>query len=180
MRAHDLIVTKDYGTGEAIIQARIVKEDTRHALALSDELRGKEIDLEIKAHRNRRSLDANAYAWVLINRIAEKIGQSPTAVYRSTIRDVAGNNDIFTMKNEAVEKFIGGWQKNGLGWNAEILAEAKTPGYTHVVACYGSSTYDTAQMSRLIGLLVSECKELSIETRPPQEIEALMSAWGKK
>ena len=180
MRAHDLVVTKDYGTGEAIIQARIVKEDTRHALALSDELRGKEIDLEIKAHRNRRSLDANAYAWVLINRIAEKIGQSPTAVYRSTIRDVAGNNDIFTMKNEAVEKFIGGWQKNGLGWNAEILAEAKTPGYTHVVAYYGSSTYDTAQMSRLIDLLVSECKELSIETRPPQEIEALMSAWRKK
>mgnify|MGYP003833177057 CR=1 FL=1 len=178
MRAHDLIVTKDYGTGEAIIQARIVKEDTRHALALSDELRGKEIDLEIKAHRNRRSLDANAYAWVLINRIAEKIGQSPTAVYRSTIRDVAGNSDPFTMKSEVVDKFIGAWQKHGLGWIAEVLAEAKTPGYTHVVAYYGSSVYDTAQMARLIDLLIEDCKELEIEYLPPREIERMLSKWG--
>ena len=180
MLGKDLVVARDYATGEAILQARIPRDAVKHALELVDELRDKELDIEIKRHRNRRSLDANAYAWVLIGKIAEKIGQPPVAVYRATIRDVAGNSDPFTMKSEVVDKFIGAWQKHGLGWIAEVLAEAKTPGYTHVVAYYGSSTYDTAQMSRLIDLLVSECKELSIETRPPQEIEALMSAWGKK
>ena len=178
MRAHNLVVTKDYGTGEAIIQARVVKDDVKHALALCDELRDKELDIEIKRHRNRRSLDANAYAWVLIGKIAEKIGQPPVAVYRATIRDVAGNSDPFTMKSEVVDKFIGAWQKHGLGWIAEVLAEAKTPGYTHVVAYYGSSAYDTAQMARLIDLLIEDCKELGIEYLPPREIERMLSKWG--
>lgn len=43
---------------------------------------------------------------------------------------------------------------------------------------YGSSTYDTAQMSRLINIIVEECKAQGIETRTPDEISKLVSLWG--
>lgn len=45
--------------------------------------------------------------------------------------------------------------------------------------CYfGSSTYDTKQMSVLIDGVVSECQELGIETLPPDEIQDLKNRWG--
>ena len=44
--------------------------------AMFDELADKEVTVEIKRVRQRRSLDANAYAWVLIDKIAERTGFS--------------------------------------------------------------------------------------------------------
>ena len=34
---------------------------------------GKTYDVDIKEHREKRSLDANAYFWVLVDRLAEKL-----------------------------------------------------------------------------------------------------------
>lgn len=44
----------------------------------------------------------------------------------------------------------------------------------------GSSVYDTREMSMLIDGLVSECREAGIETLPPEELERMMAAYGKK
>ena len=110
-----------------------------------DELRDKDIDLTIERHRKKRSLDANAYCWVLIGRLAEKMRISRETIYREAIRDIGGNYYTICAKdqNEA-------------------------------------SVYDTAQMSRLIDRITDDCKDQHIDTKPPEEIEALVKAWGVK
>ena len=55
---------------------------------------------------------------------------------------------------------------------------SKLPGCVNVILYYGSSTYDTAQMSRLINLAVQDCKEQGIETMTPQELAAMMEGWN--
>jgi hypothetical protein len=53
---------------------------------------------------------------------------------------------------------------------------SKINGCTNVILYYGSSTYNTAQMSLLIDHLVQDAKALGIETMTPQELEALKIA----
>ena len=71
------------------------------------------------------------------------------------------------------------WNKRGLGWIAEIIGESKIPGYTNIMTYFGSSVYDTSEMSRLIDGLVSEAEYLGIETMTPNAIGNMMSLWDK-
>jgi len=71
------------------------------------------------------------------------------------------------------------WSSKGLGWFAEVLDDSKLPGYKKIIAYYGSSVYDTREMSILIDEIVSQAKELNIETLPPDEVESLKALWGK-
>ena len=68
--------------------------------------------------------------------------------------------------------------ENGEGWQCDVLGESKLEGYTNVCCYYGSSSYDTKQMSDPIDLIVFECKEQGIETMTPDEIESMKAAWG--
>jgi hypothetical protein len=145
---------------------------------LFDELAGKELDVEIKQHRKKRSLSANAYCWVLVDKIAARSGVDKTSVYRETIRNIGGVSDIVCCQDRAVEALRSGWQAHGVGWITETMP-SKLEGCTNVILYYGSSTYDTAQMSRLIDLLVIEAKELGIETATPQELDRLREEWAK-
>lgn len=63
-----------------------------------------------------------------------------------------------------------------MGWPTEIMP-SKLPGCTTVIAWYGSSTYDTRQMSALIDHLVQDCRALDIETLPPDKLAALLEEW---
>ena len=180
MRGQELAIMRDARTGDTIVQFRAPRSEAHAVQAVYDAWRSEwkqgDITVEIKRFRNKRSLEANAYAWVLMDKIAAATRQTPLDIYRETVRNVAGNSDIHTMKAEAAERFIQIWQRNGIGWIAEILSETRTPGYVNIIAFYGSSTYDTEQMSRLIDLLIADCKELGIEHLPPEEIERMVAA----
>ena len=119
-------------------------------------LKDHDVRVEIKKWRKKRSLDANAYAWVLIDKIAQATGVPKTEVYRQAIREIGGVSDIVAVPDNAVDKFREGWSKQGIGWQTEIL-DSK-PGYKRIVVYYGSSTYDTKQMSALIDSLVQEAQ----------------------
>lgn len=138
---------------------------------------GKVYEASIKEHRKKRSLDANSYAWLLLGKIAAKVGLPKEAVYREMIRDVGDNYETIPIRNDAVEKWIENWQSKGIGWVCDIAGKSKLDGYTNVLTYYGSSTYDSLQMSRLINLIVNECKDLGIETMTPAEIALLMDGW---
>lgn len=138
---------------------------------------GKVYDVEIKEHREKRSLDANAYFWVLVDRLAEKTRIPKTDIYRSYIREIGGNHEVVCVADSAVEKLRRGWEHNGLGWQTDTMP-SKLPGCARVVLYYGSSTYDTAQMSRLIDLIVQDCREQGIETLPPDKLAGMMEEWG--
>ena len=129
-------------------------------------LRDADVNVDIKRHRKRRSLDANAYAWVLIDRLAEAMGRTKPEIYREAIRGIGGVSDVVMVSDRAVESLVKGWEHNGLGWFAETMP-ARQRGCTTVVLYYGSSTYDTAQMARLIDHLCQDCRAVGIDPTPP-------------
>ena len=147
--------------------------------ALVDEMRDKDkLSIEVKPFRQRRSLDANAYCWVLIDKLAEKTGESKEAVYKQYITNIGGNSEIVCIKNEAVERLCSGWQRNGIGWQTETF-ESKIKGCTNVILYYGSSCYDSAQMTRLLDLIIQDCRECGRPTETPNQIAEMKARWGE-
>lgn len=136
----------------------------------------KQYRLEIKEHRNKRSLDANAYFWVLAHKLAEITEIPVSDVYRNSIREIGGVSEHYCGKPEAIDRLCAAWRSRGLGWMAETY-DSKLPGMVNATLYYGSSTYDTKQMSRLIDNVVQDCQGLGIETKPPAHIAAMMEAW---
>lgn len=51
--------------------------------------------------------------------------------------------------------------------------------YRTYIMLRGSSDYDTKEMSELIDGLVTEAKQLGVETLPPHELERMMSIYEK-
>ena len=137
----------------------------------------KQYALTVKEHKKRRSMEANRYFWALCDQLAAKVGIAKTDLYKSYIREIGGNSDIVCAMNETVEKLCETWQKNGIGWIAETMP-SKIDGCTNVVLYYGSSTYDTAQMSRLINLIAQDCKDYGIPTLEDIEMQRMLDAWG--
>jgi hypothetical protein len=166
-------ISIDYRTQKPKI---LITLNERESLSGLEELKEDKLSIEIKKYRNKRSLDANAYMWVLISKLEEKVNISKDEIYKDAIRNI-GVYEVIPVKNEAVERFIEAWTKNGLGWVCETT-KSKLEGYTNVLAYYGSSTYDTAEMSRLIDLIVQECKQLNIETMSKEELDSLIESWG--
>ena len=153
------------------------KKDLGKAMAVIRKMKNKLYDVEIKEHREKRSLDANAYAWVLIHKLAEVMRTEPEEVYLLNIPKVGYNFTPMCVREQDVERFKKSWQSNGLGWPVMDLGPSQVPGCRNLAAYHGSSTYDTAQMSRLIDNLVQDCKELDIETMSPDKLALLKEEW---
>jgi hypothetical protein len=135
-----------------------------------DELKDKELTIEIKPYKPKRSLDANAYLWVLCGNIAKVACTTAEEVYRKYIRDV-GKHTIVPIKNEAVEEWFNVWQRNGIGWFCEILGNSKHEGYTNIINYHGSSVYNSQEFTRLLDSVIEDCKELGIDTDTPTQKE---------
>lgn len=137
----------------------------------------KKYTCSIKEFRKKRSLDANAYMWVLVGKIAATTMATPEEVYRSYIRDMGDNYEVFPVRNDVAERFPDIWASDHIGWFAENLGESKIKGYTNFRCFYGSSVYDTQQMGRLIDWVIQDCKELGIETLSEMELSRLKEEW---
>ena len=128
------------------------------------------IDKKIK----KRSLDANSYAWSLIQKLAVVLNLPKEKVYREIIR---GWGDFYciTLSESDAAALADKWSTKGIGWIAE--PRWTNSGQTCLMLYPGSSTYDTKQMSRFIDAIIDECKEQGIETMTPTELEALKEEW---
>lgn len=133
---------------------------------------GKKYVITVKEYRKKRSLDANAYCWVLIDRLAKKTRIDKADIYRRVIKEIGGVSETICVRQNAADKLIEGWCCHGLGWQAERLG-SKLDGCVNVTP----SVYDTAQMSRLIDGSVQECQAQGIETMTPYELEQLKASW---
>lgn len=152
----DLTINRD-GTQNVTVT---VQGDFRAAF---DSLSGKPLDVEIKPHREKRSRDANAFCWALCTDIGNAMRPPlpKEAVYRKAIRDV-GEYEPLPIRADAVDTFLERWATKGTGWFAEIIDDSKLPGYKLVFAYYGSSTYNTQSMARLIDYLVDDAEQMGI------------------
>lgn len=152
--------------------------ECKNALAMLDELKSLDkLTVKLSKFKAKRSLDANAYCWVLISKLAEKTKIPKDEIYRNAIRGIGGNSDVVCIQNKAVDSLCSAWTKNGIGWQTDTMP-SKLDGCTNVVLYYGSSTYDVEQMSRLIDNIVQDCNALGIETKSQAEIDSLLNTWG--
>jgi hypothetical protein len=132
------------------------------------------LSIEIKQHRFSRSLNSNAYLWVLLERMADALKTSKDELYLLMLERYG----VFThviVKPEAVNRMMLEWRTvRNLG---EVVINGQ---HGFQLQCYfGSSTYDTKEMSRLIDGVVSECRDIGIETLSREEIETMNQAWGR-
>lgn len=144
-----------------------------------DRLKDKPVSVEIKKASKSRSKTANDFCWAMCTDIGKAI-RPPVPkeeVYRTAIRDV-GEYEPLPIREDAVETFIKRWATKGIGWFAEIVDDSKIKGYKLVFAYYGSSTYDTLSMSRLIDYLVNEADQLGIPIPLGKEKEEMLNAWA--
>lgn len=135
------------------------------------------LDIKISKHHEKRSLQANSYAWILMSKIAELIGSTKEDVYREYIRQKGIYREI-TINNDAVNTFTHLWENKGIGWLCEVLEHDDKE--TKLFAYYGSSSYNTKQMSDFIDYIVQEAKGLGIPTETPDEIAKMKAMWVPK
>lgn len=128
--------------------------------------------LDEEKEKKKRSLDSNGYCWLLLGKLQSELKIPKEDIYRDLIKYI-GSYEVVPIKNEAVEKFCNAWHKNGIGWLTETT-KSKLEGFTNVIAYYGSSVYDSKEMSRFIDLVVQECQQLGIETKSSEEIKSML------
>lgn len=166
--------------GEQVISLA-VRADYREEF---DSLKDFDVDIEIKKHRKSRSLDANNYCWKLCSMIADKLcddGEITTKedIYRESIREVGVFKDFPNLAQDDAKTLRHAWQMLGTGWVTEQV-DFSHDGECITVRCYyGSSQYNTKQMSRLIDNLVQDCQALGITTDTPEQIEKIKSLWAQ-
>jgi len=140
------------------------------------------LNIELKKYRNKRSLDANAYCWVLCDRIAKELCKDGTVitkeqVYQDAIKQI-GTFEAMIVEEKAYENFKRIWENQGLGFLVQEVC--KKDKCVKVHCYYGSSTYDSKEMSLLIDLLVGLAQSLGIETKTEAEINNMLESWKNK
>nr|DAE53230.1 MAG TPA: NinB protein [Caudoviricetes sp.] len=142
---------------------------------------GKLLNLNCKVYKQKRSLDANAYLWVLLTKMAEELNKEQKRnkytkddLYEYEIMRY-GQCTAVGLVEEAVEKFKREWRIT-----KEVDRRTREDGKVLVtLLCYiGSSSYDTEEMAKLIDGVVDDCHDLGVETLPPDEIDRLKALWG--
>ncbi len=144
-----------------------------------EELNGSKLNIELKKWYPKRSLDINAYCWVLCDKIAKKLSEEGTPitknqVYKDCILQM-GSFQPMIVEEKAFENFERIWKKQGLGY---LVQEVSKKDKCIKVNCYyGSSSYDNKEMTLLVNFIVDMAKQLNIETRPENELQSLLKEW---
>lgn len=135
----------------------------------------KDVLFKITLIKKKRSLDANAYAWVLCQKIAEVLQTSKDEVYERMIQrystfdmDEGGYITVTMLQRVPVEKLGGHWRMIGTH-----------DGFNSYIRLKGSSEMDPKEMNHLITGIVSEAQELGIETMTSRELQRMEELYAK-
>lgn len=130
------------------------------------------LDITAKKHRNRRSVNANALLWKCLEDIAAAIDSDKWSIYLQMLKKY-GEFTYIVVKPQAVPMLKNQWRE------CEELGEIDIHGTTGIqmLCYYGSSTYDTKQFSRLLNGVMSEMKEIGIETPTEEQMRKSLERW---
>lgn len=124
-------------------------------------------DLKIDKHRNKRSLDANNYAWHLINEIANALRMSKEEVYLRMLKDYGQREYVSMLANVNPSRISKYYEEQG-------TFKHNNNTFKSYMFYIGTSQYDSREMSIFIDGLVQEARNLGIETLEDTEIENLI------
>lgn len=145
-------------------------------------IRGKRLDIIVKPHREKRSLTANDYYWVLCTKIAAAEKVSKTEMHNRLLSEYGAEKVTDGAFEWALKSPSFDWTKSTTEHYRPSGRTVRTdsgelPLYWVI---RGSHTYDTEEMARLIDGTVYEAKEHGIETMTPDEIERMKAAWKQR
>lgn len=168
-RGHIVDISRDWKTGRFRVTFESMEDISKQLESITDKL----LTITAKIFRNKRSRDANSYSWVLMQKIAEDQHTDKWSVYL----EMLGRYGVFThiiVRPGMVDRVISEWR------TVKNLGEVTVSGQTGIqLQCYfGSSTYDTKEMSVFIEGIVGECHEMGIDTATPEELERMKREWG--
>jgi len=158
---------------------RITVEIDRDFREEFEKLKGVELDVEIKKHREKRSKNANAYFHVLVNKIASARGGSDEDTKKSLVIEygaLAKDDDGFTVgfklpvsvDVDTVYPYVRCFdtrEENGKLFNCYLV--------------YKQTRFmDTKEMARLIDGAIEVAKELGIETDTPEQLARYKEDWS--
>jgi hypothetical protein len=139
--------------------------------SIVDDLKDKDkLSIEIKAYRQHRSLNANAYCWVLIGKIADVVRAGKDEVYLKCLKRYGQSELISVLSHVPIGNYLKYYEEAG---------ESKLNGkmFTHYRVYKGSSEFDTREMSIFIDGVVSEAKDLGIQTETPNQLAEMKARW---
>lgn len=137
-----------------------------------DKLKEMDLDIEIKIHREKRSLNANALCWKLCTEIANTLRTDKDSVYLTMLRRYGQSDIVSVLKGVDVKPYFKYFEEAGEGKiNGKV--------FTHYKVFQGSSEYDTRYMSIFLDGIVSEAKEMGIPVLTERELSLMKEEWGR-
>lgn len=140
-----------------------------------EKYKNKDLDISFVQHRARRSLDANACLWACLGDIAKAINQDNWSVYLLMLERYGKFTHIL-VKPEVVEAVRLQWRET------KIVGETQVDGkpMVQMLCFFGSSTYDSAEFSRLLNGVFSEMQDMHLEVPASAEMKAILASLEKK
>ena len=147
----------------------------------------KALTVSVKEYSKKRSLTANAYYWTLVSAMADALKISNAAMHNMLLRRYGSPEvldgkllyvtmpDTIAAEQRALEA-----ETYHLKPTSDVRVGTDGTFWRTYVMLKGSSGYDAKEMARLIDGVVSECKELGIETMAPEELERMMKAYSER
>ena len=159
----------DYKTGKALLTLAV--DQKQSAMNCYDELNGTEtLSVKIDKYREKRSLNANNYAWKLLTEIGNVLRISKEDAYFKMLKEYGQSELISVKANIPITEYVKYCEEAGESTlNGTI--------FKHYRVYKGSSDFDKREMAIFIDGIVQEAKDLDIDTRTPEEIAQLKSLW---
>lgn len=170
----------DFITGKANLTLQInEKQDLMNCF--DEYSQCEKLSIKISKHREKRSLNANAYMWHLCGELAkklsdEKVSHTKEDIYRNAIKDIGVWYDD-EIEPDKVKWRCTAWSKIGTGWLTERVDFTPDGNKEVIRFYYGSSQYNKKQMARLIDNIVQDCENVGIPTKTPDELANMLSLW---
>lgn len=161
----------DYRTGKALLTLAINQKQS--AMNCYDELNGTEtLSVKIDKYREKRSLNANAYAWKLLTEIGNVLRISKEDAYFKMLKEYGQSELISVKANIPITEYVKYCEEAGESTLNGTL-------FKHYKVYKGSSEFDKREMAIFIDGVVQEATNLGIDVRTPDEIARLKSLWGE-
>ena len=167
----------DYNTSKLKISLLL---DTNNKEVIEELKNENKLNIEIKKYRKLRSLDANSYFWKILTELCDLAEINTVEEYKRRVKEL-GIFRQFKIMIDQVSTFKKIWEDKGIAWFCEIL-DTEYIGdieFKIINAYYGSSSFNSKQMSRLIDGVVQDCKIYGIETKSKNEIKSMLENWEK-
>lgn len=130
-----------------------------------------DLDIVFDKHREKRGNQANSLLWACLGEIAAALRTDAWSVYLYMLERY-GRYTTVLVKAEAVEGLQRVWRETRVVGEQDGMAE--------VLCYYGSSTYDSAEFSRLLDGVVGEMKELRLPPPPSREMQAALAEIARR